>query len=491
MKRRIDAMWLGLAAGLIACGGDDAVDGSVGDAGARDATLLDAMPLDGATPSDGAPHDASSDHADGTVEPRDAEAIDVGPFVGLDAARAPYDGGPAVDVATACMRTFSTPIVHVDADGDGVPEDWSDARLTSNAAPAGFDNCPGVPNTDQADSDGDRIGDACATAAANCAALRLYASSPVSLAGADLRGCGATIAQAMDLTGANLTGAFLDVQRPASLSGATVVNARVAINGLGTIAGTNFDGSAVTGWIVSGMTIGHFGEIRSSSMVGARLRSYGTLIDVNLDGALIESYSGLGPRMFGGSARGAWVQAPVTFWSTDVRSAVFDVAGGGTVSFEASTDASGAVFCRAANVAAIDSRVDGLRCAATLSASCLRRSSGHFDPSCGMPTCSSLAYDPSVDLLAGCPAEGALGLVAPTAAEAGHVVELVVRNREPSDQLYFALDGGMTYANVLSPYTQTCAGVLPVQAPWSPGRYELRVMRSGMPVGSRWIDITP
>ena len=54
-----------------------------------------------------------------------------------------------------------------DFDEDGVPNDgdldgqYADHRCTGGAATLCDDNCPGTPNADQKDSDGDLVGDAC------------------------------------------------------------------------------------------------------------------------------------------------------------------------------------------------------------------------------------------------------------------------------------------------------------------------------------------
>jgi hypothetical protein len=56
------------------------------------------------------------------------------------------------------FRVNTDPIC-VDTDGD----DWADPAYRCHICPhqEGFDNCPTVPNPDQADNNGDGIGDAC------------------------------------------------------------------------------------------------------------------------------------------------------------------------------------------------------------------------------------------------------------------------------------------------------------------------------------------
>ncbi len=86
---------------------------------------------------------------DGTSSPPDGRTADGG---AVDAAPIPPDshiadlGAPDARVTPLDARVMA-PDGGPDGDGDGV---WDDA-----------DNCPGVPNPDQADRDGDHQGDAC------------------------------------------------------------------------------------------------------------------------------------------------------------------------------------------------------------------------------------------------------------------------------------------------------------------------------------------
>ncbi len=69
-------------------------------------------------------------------------------------------------------RDAEVPRTGPDCDRDNIPD--------------GYDNCRGVPNPDQANADGDRYGDACAVAVANCASIT---EGEYDYTGLDLRGC--------------------------------------------------------------------------------------------------------------------------------------------------------------------------------------------------------------------------------------------------------------------------------------------------------------
>jgi hypothetical protein len=65
------------------------------------------------------------------------------------------------------LDVFSVPVDLIDYDGDGVGNDgsgdgqYANLRCTGGATTGCDDNCPGVPNADQQDTDGDLVGDAC------------------------------------------------------------------------------------------------------------------------------------------------------------------------------------------------------------------------------------------------------------------------------------------------------------------------------------------
>jgi Putative metal-binding motif len=92
-----------------------------------------------------------------------------------------------------CQGTHAFPWDKVrfpDCDEDGTPND--------------SDNCPGVPNANQKDTDGDGVGDACVVAHALCDELN--AGTKTDFTGADLRGCvWSSQSQALTLVGADLS----------------------------------------------------------------------------------------------------------------------------------------------------------------------------------------------------------------------------------------------------------------------------------------------
>lgn len=56
------------------------------------------------------------------------------------------------------LADFDSAGIPNDGDGDG---QYASHRCTGGATARCDDNCPGVPNPDQADVDGDQVGDAC------------------------------------------------------------------------------------------------------------------------------------------------------------------------------------------------------------------------------------------------------------------------------------------------------------------------------------------
>jgi hypothetical protein len=109
-----------------------------------------------------------------------------------------------------------------DCDGDGIPDQ--------------NDNCPGVPNADQKDADGDLVGDACEAAYANCKKVRQGFTTSNDASGQDLRGCEVSVIGAssggtpptLKLDGADLTCGSLGVIYDVALSmtGTKLTNAR-------------------------------------------------------------------------------------------------------------------------------------------------------------------------------------------------------------------------------------------------------------------------
>ena len=74
----------------------------------------------------------------------------------------------------------------IDSDGDGIYDDGDNSGTAGDKPCAGGetencdDNCPNTPNPDQADSDGDRIGDACEGSGTHC--FSLYQAIPTNAA---------------------------------------------------------------------------------------------------------------------------------------------------------------------------------------------------------------------------------------------------------------------------------------------------------------------
>lgn len=203
------------------------------------------------------------------------------------------ESGPQDDPA-ACNASPGTDSGATSPDGGtSTPSPWRDTRSLCNPAgpdqpdprgtdcdadgvPDAADDCPGVPNADQADANHDGVGDACEAAFANCQLFTQVPFVPRSYAGMDLRGCaiapvlaGAPDAGApLDFRGANLTCAAMEATGAwnADFTNATMsrFNAYVNVSGAGPsfsgaqlddacfdgIADVAFDGTKLTGaWL--------------------------------------------------------------------------------------------------------------------------------------------------------------------------------------------------------------------------------------------------
>jgi hypothetical protein len=128
----------------------------------------------------------------------------------------------------------------LDCDGDGVGD--------------GDDNCIGVPNAGQIDSDSDGSGDACETARDNCSDLN---TGTAAFVGADLRGCGIQSSSvAVDFTDADLSCSYMNGQR--FVGGGTFVRtnmSRVYISGSNVTGNNRFEETNVTDMFCGGSSI--------------------------------------------------------------------------------------------------------------------------------------------------------------------------------------------------------------------------------------------
>ena len=96
--------------------------------------------------------DSDGDGRGDAIETDGGLPIDTDGDGGIDALDLDSDGDAAPDSLEGSA----------DLDGDGVP-DWRDADDDGDGVPSAIDNCAAVGNPDQADADGDEIGDACDT----------------------------------------------------------------------------------------------------------------------------------------------------------------------------------------------------------------------------------------------------------------------------------------------------------------------------------------
>jgi hypothetical protein len=167
----------------------------------------------GCAPLAGCAHSALED-----LEPPDAAPFDAGSMPGSDAAL-PSDGGP-LDTGVAPLDTGVAPIdaAHDAAFDSALPAEAAvpdaqpqDAACTDSDGDGRcnqVDNCPGVPNPDQADADGDQIGDLCDATPGTCMQTAPPASvtaGAATLSGVSVNGGGSV---ALVARGAKLSVSF-------------------------------------------------------------------------------------------------------------------------------------------------------------------------------------------------------------------------------------------------------------------------------------------
>ena len=216
---------LGLALAPVACStsgdddetngapaGHDASSGSGGEAGTEGGSASNREPASDAAAADSGGPASDGGPGDAGALPGDAEAA--------------RDGGDASDADAATARPWPASIgcqattngvVLADCDSDGIA-DMSD-------------NCPGVPNVDQADADKNGVGDACEESFANC--KRLGDLTPAGdFSGLDLRACnlvietppdGGTSASSFDDADLSCSSVYL-FTKEASFSGTKLTN---------------------------------------------------------------------------------------------------------------------------------------------------------------------------------------------------------------------------------------------------------------------------